>query len=142
MQLAFKSSIVLLVVVWLLGCSRGGPQVVPIDGVVTYNGEPVPNVRIYFIPTDGRPSWAVSDGSGHFSLDYDGQQRGAKVGTHTVTVQDAGADIDPTAAMSGAPRPKPSPERAKLLAKYANREISPLKVEVKKADRNFQLKLD
>ena len=47
-----------------------------------------------------------------------------------------------TAAMSGAPRPKTSPEIAKITEKYGNKDTSPLQVEVKKADRNFQLKLD
>ncbi len=127
--------------IWLAGCGRG-PEIVPIDGTVTHNGEPVPNLRIYFAPTDGRPSWAVSDANGHFSLDYDPDHRGAKVGTHTVFVQDDSANIDPTAAMSGAPRPKKSPEIAKIVEKYGNKDTSPLKVDVKKADRNFQLKLD
>src|SRR5438132_13614211 len=93
----------LLVIGYIVGCGRGGPEIVPIEGTVTTTGEPVPNLRIYFVPTDGRPSWAISDQNGHFVLDYDADHDGAKVGTHTVFVQDAGADVDPTAAMSGAP---------------------------------------
>jgi hypothetical protein len=50
-------------------------------------------------------------------------------------------NIDPTAAMSGAPRPKRSPAIAEIADKYG-RAKSKLKVEVKKADRNFELKLD
>src|SRR6187549_298514 len=57
----------------LLGCSRGGPEVVLIEGTVTHNGEPVPSLRVYFVPTDGRPSWAISDQNGHFKLDYDAE---------------------------------------------------------------------
>jgi hypothetical protein len=123
------------------GCSRGGPEVVPIEGTLTHNGEPVPNMRIYFMPTDGRPSWGDSDAKGHFVLDYDPEHKGAKVGTHSVCVVDLGGTVDETAAMSGAPRPKRSPAASQIVAKYG-REKSTLQVEVKKADRNFQLKLD
>jgi hypothetical protein len=124
------------------GCGGGGPEIVPIEGTVTHHGEPVPNVRIYFVPTDGRPSWGISDASGHFVLDYDPERKGAKVGTHTVWILDEGSNIDPTAAMSGgAARPKRSPAISQIVEKYG-REKSTLQVEVKKADRNFQLKLD
>lgn len=126
----------------LIGCSSGGPQVVPFEGTVTHNGEPVPNLRIYFAPTGGRPSWAVSDSAGHFKLDYDADHTGALVGTHKVFVVDNGGVVDETAAMSGAPRPKKSPAMAEILKKYGNKDTSPLDVEVKKAERSFQLKLD
>ena len=123
------------------GCGRGGPEIVPIEGTVTHNGEPVPNLRIYFVPTEGRPSWAVSDAKGHFVMDYDADHDGAKVGTHKVWVIDESSNIDPTAAMSGGARPKRAPANAAVADKYG-REKSTLEVEVKKADRNFQLKLD
>jgi hypothetical protein len=124
-----------------MGCGRSGPEIVPIEGTVTHNGEPVPNLRIYFVPTDGRPSWAVSDAKGHFVLDYDSDHDGAKVGTHKIWVLDESSNVDPTVAMSGGPRPKRSPAIAAVAEKYG-REKSTLEVEVKKADRNFQLKLD
>jgi len=124
-----------------IGCSRGGPEIVPIEGQLTHNGEAVPNMRIYFVPTDGRPSWGDSDASGHFKLSYDPEHVGAKVGTHTIWLVDVGGNVDETAAMSGAARPKRSPAASQLVAKYG-RDKSTLKVEVNKADRNFQLKLD
>jgi len=125
----------------VIGCGQRGPEVVPIEGTVTHNGEPVPNVRIYFVSTEGRPSWGDSDTNGRFVLDYDGQHKGAKVGTHKIWVVDLSANVDPTAAMSGVPRPKRSPATAEVAQKYAQGR-STLEVEVKKADRNFQLKLD
>jgi hypothetical protein len=133
---------ILLVICCLIGCSRGGPEVVPIEGTVTHNGEPVPNLRIYFVPTDGRPSWGISDAAGHFVLDYDPERKGAKVGTHKVWIVDDGALVDPTVAMSGgAARPKRSPAISQIADKYSQGK-STLEVEVKKADRNFQLRLD
>jgi hypothetical protein len=124
-----------------LGCSRGGPEIVPLEGTLSHNGDPVPNMRIYFVPTDGRPSWGDSDASGHFKLSYDPEHVGAKVGSHTIWVVDLSGNVDETAAMSGAARPKRSPAASQLVAKYG-RDKSTLKVEVKKADRNFQLKLE
>jgi hypothetical protein len=133
---------ILLIVSCIVGCGRGGPEIVPIEGTVTHNGEPVPNLRIYFVPTDGRPSWGISDAAGHFVLDYDPERKGAKVGTHKVWIVDEGAIVDPTVAMSGGgARPKRSPAISLIAEKYS-REKSTLEVEVKKAERNFQLKLD
>ena len=63
------------------------------------------------------------------------------MGTHTVWVLDESGNVDPTVAMSGGPRPKRSPAIGQIMEKYG-REKSQLQVEVKKADRNFQLKLD
>lgn len=124
-----------------VGCSSGGPEIVPIAGVVTHKGEPVPNVRIIFQPTEGRNSWASSDANGRFALEYDADHKGAKTGLHTVYVVDEGANMDPTAVLAGVARKKRSPELAEALAKLTP-EKSALQVEVKKADKNFQLKLD
>ena len=60
-----------------------------IEGTVTRNGNPVPNVRIYFVPSDGRPSWGIRMPQGRFVLDYDYDYDGAKVGTHKVWILDA-----------------------------------------------------
>ena len=130
-----------LLVLSAAGCAQDGPEIVPIAGTVTFNGQPVPNVRIIFQPQPGRISWAISDDQGRFALEYDSDHKGAKVGTHTVYVVDEGATVDPTAALSGAKAKKTAPELAEALAKFAM-DKSTHKVEVKKADRNFQLKLD
>ena len=136
----YYSALWIAAAILLGGCTRGGPEVVPIEGTVTHNGEPVPNVRIYFVP-DGRPSWAISDEKGHFILNYDENRKGAKVGAHRVWIVDETGNVDPTVAMSGGPRPKRSPAIAEIAAKYG-KDKSDLKFEIKKADRNFQLKLD
>jgi len=130
----------ILLALFLLGCTRSGPQIVPIEGTITHKGKPVPNVRIYFVP-DGRPSWAISDTQGHFKLNYDEQHDGAKVGTHQVWIIDESGNVDPTLAMSGGPLPKRNPAIRELALKYSQQN-SPLKVEVTKADRNFRLELE
>jgi len=138
-------SMILLAGLWVLagagGCNKGGPELVPVAGTVTHNGQPVPNLRIIFQPEHGRISWGSSDASGHFVLHYDADHEGAKVDNHTVYVAEEGANVDPTAAMAGVKIQKRSPELAAAIAKYGP-DKSTLKVEVKKADRNVQLKLD
>src|SRR5438105_2585972 len=94
---------VLFMAVWAVGCTKSGPEIVPIAGTVTYKGQPVPNVRIIFQPTEGRNSWAIANANGQFALEYDSDHKGAKVSTHTVYVVDEGAN-DPTAALSGVAR--------------------------------------
>jgi len=126
---------------FLLGCTQSGPTIVPIDGTVTHNGEPVSGLMIYFQPASGRPSWAISDKNGHFSLDYDPEHRGAVTGNHTVWVLEDTNRNDPLLT-AGKPKQKRSPEMQAILDKYGSAEKSPLKVEIKRADRNVQLKLD
>jgi hypothetical protein len=124
-----------------LGCTRSGPKVVAIEGTVTHDGQPLPDLMIYFQPASGRPSWAISDKAGHFALDYDPDYDGAVVGNHTVWVLENPNASDPLLTQ-GKPKQKRSAEMQVVLDKYGSVEKSPYKVEVKKADRNFQLKLD
>jgi len=124
-----------------LGCTRSGPTVVPIEGMVTHNGAPVPDLRISFEPEKGRPSWAISDKNGHFVAHYDEDHEGVLVGNHALWVLEDPNKNDPL-LNEGKPRPKRTPELQAVLDKYGSREKSPLKVEFKKADRNYQLKLD
>ena len=137
----FRAALLVLVMsaAFFTGCRGSGPEVVEIEGTVTHNGKPVPNLMIYFVPENGRPSWGRSDEQGRFVLDYDYDFDGAKVGKHTVYVMDAN-NMDPTARPVGGS--KKSPEMAAVLAKYGKLETSPMKVEIKSADKNFQLKLD
>lgn len=47
------------------GCGRGGPERVPVAGIVTIDGEPLATGTIRFVPEIGRPasSTILSDGS-------------------------------------------------------------------------------
>ncbi len=123
------------------GCSGSGPTIVPLEGTVTHNGAPVPDLRISFEPEKGRPSWAISDKNGHFAAHYDEDHEGVLVGNHAVWVLEDPNKNDPL-LLEGKPRTKRTPEMQAVLDKYGSREKSPIKTEFKKADRNFQLKLD
>jgi len=138
MKLPAYFTSLMLAVIALVGCGRDGPSIVPVEGRLTYNGKPVPNLRVYFQPTDGRVSWGDTDSQGKFRLDYDEDYDGAKVGNHKVYVVDA-ATLDPT--IQAPPGGKP-PEYGPILAKYGNIEITPLTLEIKKAVYDLELKLD
>jgi hypothetical protein len=115
-----------------VGCSSGGPDIVPVSGKLTRNGKPVPFVTVYFQPTSGRPSLGNCDGEGRFKLGYTRDQDGAKVDTHSVYVVYFG---------EAAAGPAPA-DFKQIYAKYGTPELSPLKIEVKKAVSDLEIKLD
>ena len=117
-----------------LGCGTDNPDVVPVSGTVTRNGKPVPNVEVYFQPSQGRPSYAVTDAQGKFELGYTREQNGALIGNHTVYI----TYLSPE---GGADAPPP-PELREILDKYGTPEKSPLKVEIKGREDNLPIKLD
>jgi hypothetical protein len=138
------TAIGLLCISILVGCKGEGPDIVSVSGTVTHNGKPVPNLKIYFVPTNGRPSWGHSDAAGEFTLDYDEDHNGAKVDTHTVWVLYEPLPSSPQEEMQWQSRggpPKP-PGLQEILAKYGKEATSPKKVEVTKAVSDLKLELD
>src|SRR5256885_1115694 len=123
----WMASIVLIAAA--LGCSSGGPDIVPVSGRVTRNGKPVPNVTIYFHPASGRPSLGECDADGRFTLRYTHDQDGAKVGNHTVCVV-----YFPDPSRGAAPA-----DFKEIAAKYGTPEQSPLKIEIKKSEPNLEI---
>jgi hypothetical protein len=71
----------------LAGCGRAKRpwEVVPVSGTVIYQGQPVSGLTVEFQPEQGRPSQALTDENGSFTLNYTIHERGAQVGTHRVT---------------------------------------------------------
>lgn len=73
------------------GCGGpAGPPVGTVTGTVTFDGQPVANASIQFVPKgEGRTSTAVTDAEGKYTLLYDSTQAGALVGKHLVRVTTA-----------------------------------------------------
>jgi len=44
----------LLVAIAPLGCGRSGPETYPVSGTVTFDGQPVPDGHILFVPAEGK----------------------------------------------------------------------------------------
>ena len=131
------SAPLLLACVLAAGC--GDSKVVSVSGRLTYQGKPVPNAFVHFVPASGRPSLGETDADGKFTLVYDPQTKGAERGKHRVFVQhNAAADSARPGAVPGA-APKMSPEMRDLFDKYGGEKS---KVEVTIEKRTDDLKLD
>ena len=81
-------------IVSMIGCSGGGPPTESVSGAVTFEGQPVANAQIGFIPDSGqidvKPAHGKTDEDGRFTLKTyvkPGQEvSGAMVGKFKVTV--------------------------------------------------------
>jgi hypothetical protein len=134
------------VAVLAAGC--GGPELADVDGVVTLDGAPLPDVEVVFVPeAGGGNARAYTDAQGRYRLKSDGNKRGgAAAGTYRVLVTDLAGVPDVTAlAPPGAGEPA-GPKAAKprrFPATYGDLRQTPLTaVEVKpgKQTLNFDVK--
>jgi hypothetical protein len=103
------------------GCGKPAPyQLVPVSGVVTLDGHPVPHAQVTFVPrasaentAPGPGSMAFCDDSGKYELKSVRGEPGAVVGSHQVQIS-ANGDVKPVTELSdeGGARPKdPIPAR-------------------------------
>lgn len=127
-----------IMVCFLSGCGGGAddmPDVGHVTGVVTLDGAPLANAKVFFSPTEsGRTSEAVTDAEGKYELRYIRDIMGAKVGEHSVRVTTGAPAI---IGDDGKVETPAVPE--KVPAKY-NTE-STLKKEVKPGDQEIDLQL-
>ncbi len=130
----------LVVTVPLCGCSRG-PHVVPVSGTITRAGKPVARVIVNFLPTEGRPSWGMTDENGKFTLSYTREQDGALVGSHTVWVTYQARDPGEEQGLQDGTVSLPK-ELTDILQVYGKQDTTPLKIEITKAETDLQIKLD
>jgi hypothetical protein len=71
----------------VLGCGKGGPDVAPVKGRVTLDGQPLEMADIVFQPNDGgSPSTSRTDTDGTYELLYKRGVVGARTGEHTVRI--------------------------------------------------------
>lgn len=97
----------LLALASLGGC--GGPEhpdVGRVSGVVTLDGQPLPEATIMFQPTNGRASQATTDAGGKYTLIYLDGVSGAKLGSHKVIIRTEipGEDGQPPIAKEKLPK--------------------------------------
>ncbi|QDT32954.1 transthyretin-like family protein [Thalassoglobus polymorphus] len=93
----YKLKLLIPVLICLVsGCGGGGLKEFPtaeVTGVVTCDGSPVANVRVYFSPTAsgkdanvGKSGWGTTKENGEFTISTYGSEDGAVVGNHNVSV--------------------------------------------------------
>src|SRR6476620_1822250 len=128
---------------WLLfssvaGCNRSGLNLAYVEGVVTYNGQPVEHAGVLFKPETGPFAMGTTDAEGKFTLTT-ANFSGALVGVHHV-----GISKSKTTAiqMSGEPLPRYKVEYF-VPQKYASPATSELSatVSTKKSENHFTFEL-
>lgn len=135
---ALRVLIVLSGAVALSGC---GGRTGTVSGRVTYKGSPVARAQVDVHPQNGAPRTAVTDDQGNYRID------GVPVGPCKVTVipfpESSEADRLGSAffraARTGPTLPKESP--ARLPAKYAAPDSTPLTLDARSGDNPFDLTL-
>jgi len=89
----------------IAGCGKTWSLNDSVEGTVTLDGAPVPNVMVQFVPDDLKVQYPTSTGTtddkGHFQLTCQNGTPGAVVGKHNVVVlvgrTDTGAPASPVA---------------------------------------------
>lgn len=91
---AFVLSASLSVLAW--GCAKGEdhPETVPVEGKVTYKGQPVPQGTISFQPQSGETATAEIQSDGTYHLATFEPKDGAVLGHHQVKIVANTADPD------------------------------------------------
>ena len=73
----------------VVGCQQG-VDLGTVEGKVTKNGQPQPNLWVHFEPATGRPGEGRTNRDGHFELSYTMNKKGALVGTNLVHIYSGG----------------------------------------------------
>lgn len=123
------------VAVAFCGCGPKAPyELVPIEGVATYQGTPLPvGFIIQFEPTDGsRPSSGIIREGGTFEAVHTASQKGVKQGPCKIRVY-----------WNEPPELKPVPEEfAEMVARFGMSGPDAPEVEIKKKDKKFEVKFE
>lgn len=65
------------------------PDIGEVSGTITVDGQPGANLMVTFQPKAGRPSYATTDETGAYELQYNADTSGAKIGSNQVTISTA-----------------------------------------------------
>lgn len=112
----------------LAGCGSGPadlPDLAPVSGAVTLDGQPLSKAVIQFVPdAGGRSSTATTDDQGHYELLYTSDYMGASLGKHKVTISTGEGEamvypegVDPD-TLNEAEQRKYASEQKDLPARY------------------------
>lgn len=115
------------------GCGPKLPyEVVPFFGTVTYQGEPVPGLPLFYLPEEGRPSNGFSDKDGKFNMVYTARVDGIQTGKGSFYVE---LNLDDG-------RKYENRELLETIAKKYPKGNELLQFDFKKKENNFELKLE
>jgi hypothetical protein len=120
----------------LAGCGSDQLKTAIVRGTVTYNGKPVPNGTISFIPTSGPSATGEIQPDGSYTLTTYRKGDGAVLGRHTVVIV---AMQDMSGRLPEQRNPLPPPI---VPVQYTSLATSDLRAEVKDEENtvNFSLR--
>lgn len=122
----------------LAGCGGANtPDTGNVSGVVTYNGAPLSDVMVTFVPSNGRPASGPTDAAGKYTLSTFGTDDGAVLGEHKITITSAQADIP----MPGTPEEAQAAPKAPFPQSYMSVETSTLTATVESGSNEINLEL-
>jgi hypothetical protein len=132
-----------------IGCGgESGPDVYPVTGTVSYNGQPVEGAVVGFVGEAAtKMATGTTDAQGRFELTTYKPGDGAVAGKHKVTVTKitgGGGGGSGTVSMEEAYESTEGPAEAKneLPSKYEGADTSPLEFTVSAGDTNdFKIEL-
>lgn len=139
----------LLAALLLPGCSQSPPAIIPVEGVVTLNGKPLPNALVQFVPMlqgfgAEYIATGTTDDAGRFKLACLGRE-GACAGENRVTVSDPPTPEEARGqsgeAQKAASRFKAALKNRPIPEQYTIPGLSPLRVTVTAETKNCELKL-
>jgi hypothetical protein len=78
--------LLLLLLLFVVGCGDGRPSRVPISGRVTIDGEPLTTGNITIVPANARPASGKIGPDGRFTLNSFEDNDGCVLGNHKVVV--------------------------------------------------------
>ncbi|QDT67091.1 transthyretin-like family protein [Calycomorphotria hydatis] len=87
-QHTFAALFILLIAVASTGCGQTDdtPALGVVKGKVTLDGKPLDGARVLFQPQAGRPSEAITNEHGDYTLLYLSNHKGALIGQHKVHI--------------------------------------------------------
>lgn len=129
------------VFVSLSGCGGGVddmPDIGQVSGTITVNGQPGANLMVTFQPEKGRPSYGTTDETGVYELTYNGDTKGAKLGSNLVTISSAAGDEEDYGD-GGSGKEESLDDADEIPAKYNTlaSENAEMTVEVKSGSNEF-----
>jgi hypothetical protein len=91
MSLGFSSrrlACAVLTITFVAGCGNkvAPPPLGEVTGTVTMDGAPLKNVDVVFTADKSRPSYGRTDDAGKYALTFNGSEKGAVVGKHSVSI--------------------------------------------------------
>ena len=128
--------VVVALFTFVAGCGGSAvndqPDLGQVKGTVTMDGSPLADVQVVFRPDKGRASSGKTDSSGNYELVYVGDEKGAKIGAHKVSI---------TTPQQDTPEEGESTKKAKEKIPAEYNAKTTLTADVKAGDNVFDFEL-